>query len=192
MALQPARLEQPTDQGGHGPEHHHPEDDPHENHVCFEDAVGEELHPRLNPTHCDGTILPVSNTLRLDELRPHHTALVVENTTRTALLVERLMLALGPLGRLRGLLGRPALEPGEGMLLRPCRQVHTFFMTFPIDVLFLDRDGVVVALTPDLSPWRASPLCGAAYGVLELLSGEAQRTGTEVNDRLCFRLAPNV
>jgi uncharacterized membrane protein (UPF0127 family) len=134
----------------------------------------------------------VSNTLSPEELRADHGPFSAENATRKVVVVEHLMLALGPFSRLRGLLGRPPLEPGEGMLLRPCRQVHTFFMSFAIDVVFLDRDGVVVALVPDLLPWRASRLVSGAYCVLELSPGEVRRTGTALGDRLCFHPSPNV
>src|ERR671922_1038887 len=58
--------------------------------------------------------------------------------------------------RLRGLLGRRGLAPGEGLLIRPASSIHTFFMRFPIDVAFLDRDGVVVKVVPNLSPWRGA------------------------------------
>ena len=57
---------------------------------------------------------------------------------------ERCTVAESPLTRLRGLLGRDGLEPGEGLLLRPASAVHTYFMRFPIDVVFLDRALVVL------------------------------------------------
>jgi len=66
-----------------------------------------------------------------------------------------------PLARLRGLLGRAALEPGEGLLITPTGSVHTCFMRFPIDVVFLDRDGAVLGVRADLRPWRASGRRGA-------------------------------
>jgi uncharacterized membrane protein (UPF0127 family) len=87
--------------------------------------------------------------------------------------------------RLRGLLGRDGLQPGEGILLRPAGSVHTLFMRFPIDVVFLDRELVVVGVRPGMAPWRAAAVRGAR-STLELAAGEAARRGVEVGDRLRF------
>lgn len=105
---------------------------------------------------------------------------------RSAALVEELALALDPWRRLRGLLGRPPLKPGQGLLIRPCRGVHTWFMGYPIDVLFLDRRGLVVAMRPELRPWRMTALIGAAYCVLELPAGVATRARIAPGDALRF------
>jgi len=113
-------------------------------------------------------------------------ALRVLNETRGVELVSRLALALGPVSRLRGLLGRAPLAEGEGLLLRPCQAVHTFFMTYPIDVLFLDERGCVVGLRPELRPWRMTPFFGDALATLELAPGRALATGTSLGDRLRF------
>jgi uncharacterized membrane protein (UPF0127 family) len=113
-------------------------------------------------------------------------ALRVINETRGVELVSALALALGPISRLRGLLGRAPLAAEEGLLLRPCQAVHTFFMTYPIDVLFLDETGRVVGLRPELRPWRMTPFFGDALATLELASGRATATGTARGDRLRF------
>jgi uncharacterized membrane protein (UPF0127 family) len=76
--------------------------------------------------------------------------------------------------RLRGLLFAPPLAPGEGLLLAPCASVHTAFMTYPIDVVFLDRADTVVKIVPRLAPWRAAA-CAGAHQTLELAAGEASR-----------------
>lgn len=96
---------------------------------------------------------------------------------------ERCTLAESPLTRLRGLLGRDGLEPGEGLLLRPASSVHTYFMRFPIDVVFLDRALVVVGIADGLDPWRAASRRGAK-AVLELPAGESSRRGLVVGDQL--------
>jgi uncharacterized protein len=77
---------------------------------------------------------------------------------------------------MRGLLGRDGLDEGEGLLIRPCGSVHTFFMRFPIDVVFLDRELSVVAVRPEVRPWRTAGARGAKV-VLELAAGEAARVG---------------
>ena len=96
---------------------------------------------------------------------------------------EHLLVAARPLRRMRGLLGRAELPSDEGILLRPAGSVHTFFMRFPIDVVFLDRKDVVVAIEPGLAPWRTAGRRGAK-AVVELPAGEADRRGLRVGERL--------
>jgi uncharacterized membrane protein (UPF0127 family) len=86
--------------------------------------------------------------------------------------------------RTRGLLGRPPLQPGQGLLLWPCSGVHTFFMTSAIDVVFLDHSGVVVALAERLRPFRVTPLFREALATLELPPGEVAARGLLVGQHL--------
>jgi uncharacterized membrane protein (UPF0127 family) len=81
-----------------------------------------------------------------------------------------------PVARMKGLLGRRSLDPGEGLLLRPAGSVHTAFMRFPIDVVFLDRELRVLRVEPSVSPWRLVAQRGAK-AVLELPAGAARRRG---------------
>ncbi len=95
---------------------------------------------------------------------------------------------------MRGLLGRSELPRGEGVLLHPAGSVHTLFMRFPIDVVFLDRDDRVLHVAADVRPWR---FVGKrrARSVLELAAGEAARRGIEIGtmiDRLDMGVAPPV
>jgi len=78
--------------------------------------------------------------------------------------------------RLRGLLGRPELQPGEAVWLSPCKQVHTLGMRFPIDVVHLDSAGVILSVQT-LAPWRFGRYNYRAVSILELRSGEASRLG---------------
>jgi uncharacterized membrane protein (UPF0127 family) len=77
--------------------------------------------------------------------------------------------------RLGGLLARPPLRDDEALYLAPCASVHTFFMRYAIDVVFVDRAGRVLKLAT-LAPWRAAA-CRGAHGVLELRAGHARRHG---------------
>ncbi len=88
-----------------------------------------------------------------------------------------------PLERLRGLLGRPAPAPGEGLLIRPAWSIHTLFMRFAIDAVFLDREGTILHIAHDLRPWGAASHRGA-HAVLEVAAGESERRGLRVGDRL--------
>ena len=98
-------------------------------------------------------------------------------------LCERCIIADRPLARLRGLLGRRELPAGEGLLLRPSPSIHTWFMRFPIDVLFLDRDLRVLGVRRELRPWRMGWQKGAR-AVLELAAGEAQRRSIRAGQQL--------
>ena len=82
-------------------------------------------------------------------------------------------------------MGRPPLQPGEGLWIRPCQQVHTQFMRAAIDVVFLDAEGRVLRVLPAMRPWRVSPFLRAAREVLELAAGEAD--GLQPGDRLVFQ-----
>lgn len=78
--------------------------------------------------------------------------------------------------RLRGLLGAPPPTPGHALLITPCASVHTAFMRYPIDVVFVDRHGHILKLVEALPPWRAAA-CWRARHTLELAAGEARRVG---------------
>ena len=78
--------------------------------------------------------------------------------------------------RLKGLLGRRGLDDGEGLLIRPTGSIHMFFMRFPIDAVFLDRELRILKVVPHLKPWRMAARRGAKQ-VLEMAAGEAARRG---------------
>jgi uncharacterized membrane protein (UPF0127 family) len=84
---------------------------------------------------------------------------------------------------MRGLLGRRDLALDEGILLRPAGSIHTFFMRFPIDAVFLDREGGVLRIAQSVRPWRTAAARGAR-SVLELRAGECARRGLAVGDVL--------
>jgi uncharacterized protein len=96
---------------------------------------------------------------------------------------ERCTVADSAPARMKGLLGRRSLPPGEGLLIRPAGSIHTWFMRFPIDAVFLDRDLVVVGVASDLRPWRLAGRRGAR-AVLELAAGEAARRSIRTGERL--------
>ena len=96
---------------------------------------------------------------------------------------ERCSIASRPWTRMRGLLGRSGVEPGEGMLFPGTGSVHTMFMRFAIDVVFLDRDLRVLSVREAVPAWRAVKQRGAR-ATLELGGGEAARAGIAPGDRL--------
>lgn len=112
------------------------------------------------------------------------TKLIVNLTRRNVVCVGEL--ADRPLARMRGLMWRNGLPAGEGLLLRPAPSIHTAFMRFPIDAVFLDRDLRVLAVVERLRPWRTASK-RSARAVLELPAGEASRRDVRVGDRLELR-----
>ncbi|MBI4371555.1 MAG: DUF192 domain-containing protein [Elusimicrobia bacterium] len=114
--------------------------------------------------------------------------LVAFHATRGAVLASRVARADTPAARSKGLLGRESLEDGEGLWLVPCPMIHTFFMKFPIDAIFLDKHLRVARVVENLRPWRLSPWVLSARSVLELRGGSL-RGGVAVGDRLEMRPA---
>lgn len=119
-------------------------------------------------------------------------SILVENQTRNCTLAEQCELARTFWARGRGLLGRPRLERGQGLLIYPEWSIHTFFMRFPIDVLFLDRQDQVVGMRTEMPPNRPyAGVWGACY-VIELPPGLLITTGTQVGDKLSLTPSPHV
>jgi len=91
---------------------------------------------------------------------------------------ERCTLARDPYSRMRGLLGRGGLAEGEGLLLQPAGSIHTFFMRFAIDAVFLAAERRIVRIASDVRPWRTAA-AKRSRAVLELAAGEAARVGLQ-------------
>lgn len=100
-----------------------------------------------------------------------------------SVIAERCRLANTPRLRLVGLLGSRELEPGSGMLLRRTGSIHMFFMRYPIDAVFLDREDRVLKVVPRLKPWRVAAAL-RAKSVLEVGAGVCEERGLAVGDQL--------
>ncbi len=110
----------------------------------------------------------------------------VANETRNTTIGRDVLLANSSEERRAGLLKQDSLAEGCGLWIIPCEGIHTFFMRFAIDVIFLDKQNRVRKIRPALRPWRLSA-CITAKSVLELPAGTAQQTQTELGDQLVFR-----
>lgn len=91
----------------------------------------------------------------------------------------RVAVADSPWARFAGLMLRSSLPEGHGLVLRPCRSIHMFFMRIPLDVLFVDGDGRVVRVVHGIRPWRATWVVRGARAAIELNRGVAARAGLE-------------
>ncbi len=86
--------------------------------------------------------------------------------------------------RFRGLMGRSSLRDGGGLVLKGDKGIHSFFMRFPIDVVYADWEARVVHLDPGMPPYRIGPIVPRAAYILELPDGVIQATETSVGDQL--------
>lgn len=86
--------------------------------------------------------------------------------------------------RLAGLMFQKKLPQATGLLLAPCNSVHMCFMTFPIDVVYLDKEFKIIKVVKNLRPWIGLSMCSRAWATLELASGEADRCRLEAGKKL--------
>ena len=108
-------------------------------------------------------------------------ALVNERTDK--LVADVVELAVTRRSRRKGLLGREGLPSSSGMVLAPCFSIHTAFMRFPIDVLFVARDGRAVRIAHAVRPWRAVA-SARAYAAIEFSAGVLEQRDVVVGDRI--------
>jgi uncharacterized membrane protein (UPF0127 family) len=115
--------------------------------------------------------------------------MLVRNLTKSTEVVTDLEVAGSGPKRSKGLLGRTGLAAGAGLWIVPCEAVHTFFMQFPIDLVYLDKKYRVKKVRDSVPAWRISG-CLTAHSVLELPAGTAQRTKTRPGDQIEFSPTP--
>lgn len=108
----------------------------------------------------------------------------IVNTTRNTLIASKIITADSFFSRLRGLLGRKSLEKEEALLIPRCIAVHTFFMKFSIDIIFIDSDSNVTKTMKNLRPFRISSCFTGTYSAIELPAGTIEQSNTETGDRL--------
>ena len=107
----------------------------------------------------------------------------MRNHTRNTVLADKAEMADTSAKRRTGLLKHERLDPGEGLWIVPCESVHTFFMKFPIDLVYLDKAQKVKKVRHAVPAWRLSG-CLFAHSILELPAGTAKQTGTVAGDEL--------
>jgi uncharacterized protein len=109
------------------------------------------------------------------------------NTTKNTVLAEHVVIADRLFTRAKGLLGVADFKQGQALVIKPCNSIHTCFMAFPIDVLFVDKDYRVIKVFPFLRPFRFTPLYFKSSLVIELPSGTLQSTSTSLGDILIIK-----
>jgi uncharacterized membrane protein (UPF0127 family) len=106
----------------------------------------------------------------------------VVNTRTGAVVGTEVAEAASPWQAFKGLMFRKSLDDGEGMLFRPARGIHTHFMRFPIDLIFLDKQDRVTKIRPAMVPWRFD--FTNAGGVIEMNAGAAEAKDIRAGDQL--------
>lgn len=109
----------------------------------------------------------------------------VKNLDRKTQLATRMEVARTSQSRSKGLLGRTGLEPGEALWIVPCEAVHTFWMRFAIDLVYIDKQRRVRKVKSSVPPWRMSA-CLSAHSIIELPAGVVLQTQTQPGDQLEF------
>ncbi len=115
--------------------------------------------------------------------------LLIRNQTRRTTVAGAAEAAKTSSARRKGLLGRDGLPEGGGLWIVPCESVHTFFMRFPIDLVYLDRGKIVRKVRHAVPAWRLS-LCLGAHSILELPAGAARDSSTEPGDQIAIEELP--
>ncbi len=109
------------------------------------------------------------------------------NQSKNKILADRAALAKGLFERVKGLLGKNELKPGEALVIPNCNSVHTFFMRFPIDLIFLDKRNNVVKIIRSMPPFRITKVYFKASLVIELPSGILDESLCRMGDNILIK-----
>ena len=106
----------------------------------------------------------------------------ITNRTKNIALAKNAKLADNPLKRIKGLLGKSNMAQDEALIIRPCNAVHTFFMRFSIDVVFVNSANKIVKIIHDMAPFRISSIYWQACFVIEFPAGAVSKTPSQAGD----------
>lgn len=110
------------------------------------------------------------------------------NTTKNTVLAENVIVAKSIFARMKGLLGKRRLQENHAVMLVPCKSIHTCFMQFTIDVVFVDNKNTVVKALSNVKPFRLSPLVFNASFAIELPAGVIKATNTAESDTILLEI----
>jgi uncharacterized membrane protein (UPF0127 family) len=113
--------------------------------------------------------------------------LKIFNQTKSVFLAKKVLRADTALSRMTGLLNRKDFLDGEALVISRCNSIHMFFMRFPIDAAFIDKNKKIVGLVKRIKPFQLSPIFFNADSVVELPAGTLERAQTSVGDQLDFQ-----
>ena len=104
------------------------------------------------------------------------------NQTKNTTIAQKAEIADTAISRLVGLLNRSSLDADEALVITQCRSIHMFFMSFPIDAVFVNKKNIVVGLVENIKPFRMSPYFFSSSYVIELPAGTIEATQTQRGD----------
>ena len=110
--------------------------------------------------------------------------MAIVNATRNTIIALKINLADNPLSRLVGLLKKSSLPKDGALVITPANCIHSFFMRFNIDLIFLDKQNKVVGVVENLKPFRVTRIFFRAHSVIELPAGRISETGTSLQDEI--------
>lgn len=111
------------------------------------------------------------------------------NVTRQSVVADEVRMANHYFSRLIGLMGQPSLPPKQGLWILPCSDIHSCFMRFEFDAIFVNKQYQVLHLVERMKPWRISKFVKGGHAVLELPAGAIAESGTQIGDVLELREA---
>lgn len=106
--------------------------------------------------------------------------MTLNNKTSSRIICQNVVAADSFIKRLKGLMFTKELSPQSAVYIYPCSRIHTCFMNYNIDVLYLDNNNTVLAVDEDLKPWRIGKKIKGAVAVIELVSGRAKETQIKI------------
>ena len=110
--------------------------------------------------------------------------MIVTNITRQTRIGNKVLVAKSFLDRMKGLIGAPPLQAGEGFLLPGCMGIHMFGMGYPLDVIYLDRNSIAIAVLENIKPNSFGPVKFTSCAVLELPVGTIRKSKTQLGDQI--------
>ena len=110
--------------------------------------------------------------------------MIAENFSKKIILAKNATLANNIFLRLKGLLGTKDLSQNSALIIKPCSSIHTFFMQYNIDVIFVDKDNKIIAILTDLEPFKISKIYFDAAFCVEFPAGTLEKTSTTIGDTI--------
>ena len=110
----------------------------------------------------------------------------IDNITRNTCIADKADRASTFISRGRGLMLAAPMPSGGGLVIEPCNSIHMFFMRYPLDILFVDKEGKVVFMYKGIKPWRVGRIVKGAKSAIELPEGSIEHSGTQVGDALAI------
>lgn len=113
-------------------------------------------------------------------------AMKIINITRNSFVSDNCLMAATFFARFKGLMGKKIFKDGDALIIKPCNSIHTFFMNFPIDVIFVDNDWKAIYMMESFIPWKLSKIIPRSRAVIELPPGTIQKSGSSLGDVFCI------